>query len=122
MKRSWWDLLDNSKTGRIDASKIWLHIGNCFASYKFLQIPADKMTSDMLATYLAIITMGHAGMYWLKNRGANDDTTEMGVDEQNIGSDNSTDGCQQPSDPKLCNEAMRRKNCSEGQQATNNGN
>lgn len=82
--RSWWDLIDDEKSGRIQATKLWLHIGNAFVTYKFWQIPADKVTADMMGAYAAIITLGYGGMYWLKNKGANDAAnSEMVVEQQN---------------------------------------
>lgn len=117
LKRSWLNLIDDSVTGRLDSAKLWLHIGNIFASYKFLQMPADKMTSDMFATYLAIITMGHAGMYWLKNRGVDNGVSNTAMEQQDTDNDNSDDGCQQRTNAPLCGQNLRCNTCAESQQA-----
>lgn len=73
-RRSWWDLLDDEHTGRLQAAKCWLHVGNTAGTIKFLLVPAAQMTTDMLTAYLGIVAVGYGGMYWLTGKRRQDGT------------------------------------------------
>lgn len=88
-RRAWWDLIDDEKTGRLQASKVWLHIGNATATVAIvwkLLIDATQVDEALLFTYMGWLTGGYGFMYTATRRqdagNTSMDTTETYVENK----------------------------------------
>lgn len=60
------DLVTDDKSGRLSATKIWLHVGNTIMSKVMLD--QHDIGSEVLFTYGAIVCGSYAGMFFLKRK------------------------------------------------------
>lgn len=63
------DLLTDSRTGKLSASKLWLHIGNGILSYVMLTHEAADW--ELMATYGAVVAGSYVGIIFFKLRWGN---------------------------------------------------
>jgi len=59
------DLLTDSKTGKLSASKCWQHIGFSAMTYSLLTTP---MSAELILAYGAVVGGSHVAIMFLKMR------------------------------------------------------
>jgi len=60
------DLLTDEKSGRLSATKIWMHVSNAVMTKVVLTHPS--LSWDLFTAYGAIVGSSHVAIYWLKRK------------------------------------------------------
>jgi len=76
------DLLTDSRTKRLSASKLWLHIGNIILSYVMLN--HESADWELMATYGAVVAGSYVGIIFFKLRWGNSGGAVSGGDNSDM--------------------------------------
>jgi hypothetical protein len=72
------DLLTDSRTGRLSASKLWLHIANGIMSY--IMLHSDSVDWELMAVYGSVVGGSYVAVLFFKLRYASGGNSFGGMD------------------------------------------